>query len=281
MSTMNQFDMCKFCQSNGEAEAQYRSHRLKNSCGLVTCPVLRSFVCPICKATGDFAHTQRYCPKNVDGRFNHGASLTELKKKKNAAGNFPSHKKMTWPISSYANVCSSYTGYLRPPPSSSCTPIHMRSSMSVTPPQHKMTMMPMDQMMTHHLTDPLPASHRPPSSPTLKQSNKAEQIAIHNHMQLINYYHNKQLYHEAEFTRMQTMREADRASPPPPCYSRSFPCLVTPPGSPQDRFIFPEIISGELRQCTTDLRPEAMGRKEEDLGDMLAGLRVGTVEIDM
>ena len=49
----------KFCYSNGEAESQYRSHQLKNSSGLVTCPVLRSFVCPICKATGDFAHTQR------------------------------------------------------------------------------------------------------------------------------------------------------------------------------------------------------------------------------
>ena len=210
----------------------------------------------------------RYCPKNVDGRFNHGASLTELKKKKNAAGNFPSHKKMTWPISSYTNVCSSYTGYLRPPPSSSCTP--MRSSMSVSPPQHKMTMMPMDQMMT-------------PSSPKLKESNKAEQIAIHNHMQLINYYHNKQLYHEAEFIRMQAMREAAKASPLLPCYSRSFPSpvSVTPPGSPQDRFIFPEIVGDVLRQCTTDLRLGETGSKEEDLGDMLAGLRVGTVEMDM
>ena len=57
---MKSIDMCKFCYSNGEAESQYRSHLLKNSSGLVTCPVLRSFICPICKATGDFAHTQRY-----------------------------------------------------------------------------------------------------------------------------------------------------------------------------------------------------------------------------
>merc|ERR1712025_1389957 len=60
--------LCKFCYSNGEAESQYRSHELKNSSGLVTCP--------ICKATGDFAHTQRYCPRNKDGQFNSGASLT-------------------------------------------------------------------------------------------------------------------------------------------------------------------------------------------------------------
>jgi len=89
---MNQMDVCKFCQFNGEAEAQYKSHQLKNSSGLVTCPVLRSFVCPICKATGDFAHTQRYCPRNKNGQYNTGASLSELKRRKNAAGNFPSKR---------------------------------------------------------------------------------------------------------------------------------------------------------------------------------------------
>merc|ERR1719292_63685 len=89
---MKQTDVCKFCHSNGEAEAQFKSHQLKNSSGLVTCPVLRSFVCTICKATGDFAHTQRYCPRNKDGQYNTGASLSELKKRKNAAGNFPSKR---------------------------------------------------------------------------------------------------------------------------------------------------------------------------------------------
>ena len=51
--------ICKFCQSNGESEAQYGSHALKNGSGLVTCPVLRNLVCTICRATGDFAHTIR------------------------------------------------------------------------------------------------------------------------------------------------------------------------------------------------------------------------------
>ena len=52
VSMMSLYDICKFCHSNGEAEAQYRSHQLKNMSGLVICPVLRSFTCPICKATG-------------------------------------------------------------------------------------------------------------------------------------------------------------------------------------------------------------------------------------
>ena len=48
--------------SNGEPEKQYRSHKLRTANGLVSCPVLRTFVCPYCKATGDYAHTQSYCP---------------------------------------------------------------------------------------------------------------------------------------------------------------------------------------------------------------------------
>ena len=80
-------DMCQFCLSNGEPEEQCRSHQLKTTDGLVSCPILRAFVCPHCKATGDHAHTQRYCPLNRDGKFNsHGASLADLKRKKNAAG---------------------------------------------------------------------------------------------------------------------------------------------------------------------------------------------------
>ena len=52
-------DYCKFCFSNGEAPNQYRSHRLKNEWGNVTCPILRSHVCVLCSGTGDSAHTLR------------------------------------------------------------------------------------------------------------------------------------------------------------------------------------------------------------------------------
>ena len=80
-------DMCQFCLSNGESEEQCRSHQLRTDSGLVSCPILRAFVCPHCKASGDFAHTQSYCPLVKDGKFKiYGASLTQLKKKKNSAG---------------------------------------------------------------------------------------------------------------------------------------------------------------------------------------------------
>jgi len=88
---------CKFCLSNGEAEALFRSHVLKDERGLVVCPILSSHVCGICGATGGYAHTIRYCPMNKDGKLSHGASLAELKRRKNAAGNYPMKKRLSSP----------------------------------------------------------------------------------------------------------------------------------------------------------------------------------------
>lgn len=56
---------CKFCKKNGEIAAVYQSHELKNLEGKVVCPVLRSYRCSICNATGDFAHTRKYCPMSA------------------------------------------------------------------------------------------------------------------------------------------------------------------------------------------------------------------------
>ncbi|TRY71456.1 hypothetical protein DNTS_011728 [Danionella cerebrum] len=54
---------CGFCRQNGETIEVYQSHRLRGMDGRLICPVLRCYVCPICSATGDHAHTRQYCPR--------------------------------------------------------------------------------------------------------------------------------------------------------------------------------------------------------------------------
>ncbi|KAK6468050.1 nanos-like protein 2-like [Huso huso] len=54
---------CGFCKQNDETVQVYSSHCLRTDDGKVCCPVLRNYVCPFCKATGDRAHTRRYCPR--------------------------------------------------------------------------------------------------------------------------------------------------------------------------------------------------------------------------
>lgn len=54
--------VCKFCLKNGEAEIIYENHVLRDEDGRIACPILRSHNCELCGATGDSAHTKKYCP---------------------------------------------------------------------------------------------------------------------------------------------------------------------------------------------------------------------------
>jgi hypothetical protein len=55
-------EVCVFCRNNGEKEQIYTSHALKDASNRVACPILRLYQCPICHASGDQAHTIKYCP---------------------------------------------------------------------------------------------------------------------------------------------------------------------------------------------------------------------------
>ncbi|XP_060684123.1 nanos homolog 1 [Hemiscyllium ocellatum] len=58
--------ICVFCRNNGAPEDVYSSHVLKTPDGRVTCPILRAYTCPLCHASGDNAHTIKYCPLSKD-----------------------------------------------------------------------------------------------------------------------------------------------------------------------------------------------------------------------
>ena len=53
---------CAFCKNNGEASFIYTSHKLKDDEDRILCPILREYTCPNCGASGDNAHTLKYCP---------------------------------------------------------------------------------------------------------------------------------------------------------------------------------------------------------------------------
>lgn len=56
--------VCVFCKNNGEPIAVYSCHVLRDDVGIISCPILRHYICPLCGYSGDLAHTIKYCPTN-------------------------------------------------------------------------------------------------------------------------------------------------------------------------------------------------------------------------
>jgi len=81
------YEYCVFCKNNGEAEEFFLSHTLKDDHGKVVCPVLSSYRCPFCDATGAVAHTVKYCPtKRSKEYYADQAPITVLKQMRSSIG---------------------------------------------------------------------------------------------------------------------------------------------------------------------------------------------------
>jgi hypothetical protein len=65
---------CVFCKGNNQPEYVYKNHPIRIN-DTVICPLLRNLTCSLCGATGDNAHTIKYCPFNERGFFSSGAGL--------------------------------------------------------------------------------------------------------------------------------------------------------------------------------------------------------------
>jgi len=254
-------DYCKFCFSNGEAPNQYRSHKLKNEWGNVTCPILRSYVCVLCSGTGDLAHTLRYCPLNKDGKYNCGASLTELKRKKNAAGNLPLKKKLTvsMPNRMLRSTSERAECYLTPSPPSNAACGNVERTF---------------------VTDPLPSRCR------LFAQAGAQEMLRQKHIMEASYHRSRAQFYEDQVNNLNW-----RYPTPPeskPCFVRNFslptmtsPCQRTFLKNYASEYMGVKDVGYDLMDRFDErIGVFKMDPDVEELGMMLANLREGTVALD-
>jgi len=231
MSTVMPAEMCQFCFTNGESLEHCGSHRLKSPNGLVACPILRAFVCPQCGATGDHAHTVSYCP-NRDGSSSvlQGASISELKKKKNAAGRYgrsrskwirPAAPVWTPTVSPHSMMYSKSSNYLP----SSKAPDSMKSSnspdsmiSSKSPDSLKFSKSP-DSLMFSKSPNSLMFSSYYPRLGQMMCEPDFIQLSLYRHSQCAQYYREKYLHHQAEISRLTAEKKKapdTRSYKPPP-----------------------------------------------------------------
>lgn len=72
---------CVFCKNNGHPPSFYKGHILKDPLGRIVCPMLRSYICPICRnKNADMAHTVRYCPWNKPSFWNNSGVRPSMPK---------------------------------------------------------------------------------------------------------------------------------------------------------------------------------------------------------
>jgi hypothetical protein len=95
-SNGNGHKFCAFCKRNGETREFYSTHILKDSRDVVICPILRKYMCPLCKATGDRAHTLRHCPlskQQVPVAFSVASSAETFRTRRSSNGRL---RKDSW-----------------------------------------------------------------------------------------------------------------------------------------------------------------------------------------
>ena len=208
----------------------------------------------------------RYCPLNIDGKYNRGASLTELKRKKNAAGNLPARKKLTESMPSYRMFRSKSEG------ANSCLPPSPPSTVAY------------GNVQRTFVTDPLPSRCRLFAQPD------AQEMLRQKHIMEASYHRSRAKYHEDQYNNIYWRYPSPPESKP--CFVRNFSLpMMTPPSSPRQR-IFYENYPGEcmgVKNVGYNLMDRFNERFDvfkmesdvDELGMLLANLREGTEALDV